>query len=376
MALESLQSSVLAIPFKQAFKHASAERAQTQTLWVSARGRNGAIGYGEGCPRDYVTGETLQGALNFTELHRAEWIETIHDMQSLMQWVEGHPADIDANPAAWAAVELALLDCFGQEENCPVEALLGLEPLAGKFQYTAVLGDAPLQQFEKQLADYLQAGFRSFKIKLSGHATDHAKVAALKAKGVPPRQVRADANNLWRDVEMAIAHLQSLDFPFFALEEPVQAGDIPSMRRLSKTLGTKIILDESLLRSEQLPTFSEQPQQPVVNLRVSKMGGVLRSLQFAQSARACGLQIIVGAHVGETSVLTRAALTVAHSTAQVLLAQEGAFGTHLLAHDVCEPPLMFGSGGVLDTDPLGFASRPGWGLSMALDAPLFNASPT
>ena len=31
----------------------------------------------------------------------------------------------------------------------------------------------------------------------------------------------------------------------------------------------------------------------------------------------------------------------------MLEAQEGAFGTHLLERDICDPPLMFGSGGVL-----------------------------
>lgn len=374
MVIESFQTSLLSIPFKQAFKHASAERGQTQTLWVHAHGRSGAVGYGEGCPREYVTGETLQGAQHFTQLHQHDWLENIHSIPSLTQWVEVHQSDIDANPAAWTAVELSLLDLFGRELNCSVEMLLGMKPLAGTFHYTAVLGDAPADQFEKQLAGYLKAGFSSFKVKLSGQANDHAKVAALKAAGVAAQRVRADANNLWPDADSAIAHLQALDFPFFALEEPVHAGDIAGMRRLSDALGAKIILDESLLRSGQLSAFTEQPQQWIVNLRVSKMGGVLRSLQLARAAREHGLEIIVGAHVGETSILTRAALTVAHGSGKALLAQEGAFGTHLLAYDMCTPPLMFGGGGALDIDKLGIASRPGWGLSMSLDTQHSNSA--
>ncbi len=368
MSIQSLQASVLSIPFKQAFKHASAERAQTQTLWVRARGNGGAVGYGEGCPREYVTGETLQGALHFAQLHQRDWLQNIHDVRSLALWAENHRSDIDANPAAWTAVELALLDLFARELSCSVETLLGMAPLTGTFHYTAVLGDAPPDQFEKQLAGYLTAGFSSFKVKLSGQASDHAKVTALKARGVAAQRVRADANNLWPDADCAIAHLRSLNYPFFALEEPVRAGDIAGMQRLGNTLGAKIVLDESLLRSGQLSTFAEQPQQWIVNLRISKMGGMLRSRQLAQAAQDCGLQIIVGAHVGETSVLTRAALTVAYSAGQALLAQEGAFGTHLLVYDICTPPLMFGGGGRLDIDALGIASRPGWGLSMSLDA--------
>ena len=50
----------------------------------------------------------------------------------------------------------------------------------------------------------------------------------------------------------------------------------------------------------------------------------------------------------ETSLLTRVALTVAQAAGPSLVAQEGAFGTFLLERDICDPPLMFGAGGILD----------------------------
>lgn len=71
--------------------------------------------------------------------------------------------------------------------------------------------------------------------------------------------------------------------------------------------------------------------------------------------------LIVGAHVGETSVLTRAALTVARAARDILVAQEGAFGTHLLLRDVVNPPVMFGPGGMLDAAALTLR-RAGFGL--------------
>ena len=51
MILESIEASELAIPFKEAFKHAAAERHSTQSLWVRAREAGGETGFGEGCPR-------------------------------------------------------------------------------------------------------------------------------------------------------------------------------------------------------------------------------------------------------------------------------------------------------------------------------------
>ena len=83
---------------------------------------------------------------------------------------------------------------------------------------------------------------------------------------------------------------------------------------------------------------------------------------YLDAARRSALGIIVGAQVGETSLLTRAALTVARAAGDALVAHEGAFGTRLLTHDVCDPPLMFGQGGVLDAAAFPSLRRPGFGI--------------
>lgn len=365
MTIESLRARTLTIPFNVSFKHASAERASTQTLWVEAHGSTGEIGHGEGCPREYVTNESLAGAQSFFAVHQPDWRKNIHDIETLAKWAMRHRAEIDANPASWAAVELALLDLFGKEAGQSIEALIGLPELAGSFCYTAVIGDAAPPQFEAQLTRYIQAGFRDFKIKLSGQLDrDLTKVAALISAGITPQKSRADANNLWRDASMAIEYLKTLNYDFFAIEEPLQPGNVTGMQHISTALNTRIILDESLLRIEQLRRFFDLPENWIVNLRISKMGGLLRSLELARTADKSNLRLIVGAHVGETSVLTRAALTVAHSSRNIVLAQEGAFGTHFLAHDVAEPPLMFGAGGILNADTQNLAGNPGWGLNI------------
>ena len=361
--LESIEASLLTIPFQEAFKHASAERSQTQTLWVVCRTAVGNLGVGEGCPREYVTNEGVASVLAFVTQYRDEWCEHITDLHSLRAWVTDHRQEIDANPAAWCAVELAILDALGKDRHTSLETLLGQPALMGAFQYSAVLGDASSSGFQAQLARYLKTGFADFKIKLSGDlAKDKDKVAVLRAAGIPANKVRADANNLWTNAEAAIAHMQALDFRFMGLEEPLQGATATDLKTIAETLQTKIILDESLLRLAQLPAFMRNPQHWVVNLRVSKMGGLLRSFELLGAIRSAGLGLIIGAHVGETSVLTRAALSVANSARDILLGQEGAFGTHLLSHDVTPAPLMFGQGGVLDITRCSFDSKPGLGL--------------
>ena len=365
MILESLKASSIAIPFKTAFKHATAARVATQTIWVEARGRDGSVGFGEGCPREYVSAESLSGAMAFFEAQRLELPSSIRDLASLADWVARHREEIDANPAAWCAIELALLDLLGRTEERSVESLLSVGELEGSFRYTAVLGDATPPEFEAQLVRYQGAGFRHYKIKLSGDGPrDRAKVRALMRAGVAPGAVRADANNLWADADVALRFLAELNFSFFALEEPLRAGDYAGMQRISLEFGSRIILDESLLREDQLDRLAAAPERWLVNVRVSKMGGLLRSLDVVRTARHGGLKIIVGAHVGETSLLSRAALTVASTARDILVGQEGAFGTHLLGYDLVEPQIMFGAAGILDVTALDIAGAPGFGLRL------------
>ncbi|MFN0125455.1 MAG: mandelate racemase/muconate lactonizing enzyme family protein [Verrucomicrobiales bacterium] len=360
--IRALTATSLHIPFKQSFKHASAGRCATQSVWVEVELGNGVCGFGEGCPREYVTGESVASALKFICRLEPE-LHGIAGVSDLKAWVDSHAELIDANPAAWCAVELALLDALARETAQSVEQMLALPPVRGSFQYSAVLGAEAPEMFGKQLQRCLQMGFRDFKVKLSGADEDLERVALLKSAPASIGTLRFDANNLWQTPGEALGHLQRLNAPAFAIEEPLAAGNYQGAREIASASGLKIILDESLLRIEQLDQLQSNPDIFIVNLRISKMGGLLRSLKLARRACALGLPLIIGCQVGETSLLTRVALSVAGSLAgDALIAQEGAFGTLLLTHDIVERPLMFGHGGLLDVTPYDFGSAHGFGI--------------
>jgi hypothetical protein len=92
------------------------------------------------------------------------------------------------------------------------------------------------------------------------------------------------------------------------------------------------------------------------------MGGVIRSLALARRAASLGIGVIVGAQVGETSILTRAGMIVMNAAGPDLVAAEGAFGTYLLRRDLASPCLMFGDGGLLPAERLGSGETAGFGL--------------
>lgn len=360
MKFEALTLQPLKIPFKVRFRHHSAERSSTESVLVQAHtGRS--VGSGEGCPRSYVTQETVPSCERFFAAHREEWLASVRSLGDLSGWIETHAAEIDAHPAAWCAVELALLDALALEEGRSVEALLGLPEPGGEAVYTAVLGQSEETTFVAQLDRYVALGFQQFKVKIGGDAAaDRIRILRIRERVDRPA-IRLDGNNLWQHPPECLRYLEQLGVEVDALEEPLRAGDLTGLHTLAAHQSVPLILDESFTRIGQLTAIAASPDHFWINLRVSKLGGLLRSLAVAREAERAGVPTVVGAQVGETSILTRAALPVARACGKSLRAQEGAFGTQLLQHDIVANPLMFGAGGRLAVAAL-LARGGGFGL--------------
>lgn len=358
------------MPFRVVFKHTTAARDATENVIVRISDDDGNVGHGEGCPRPYVTGETVESARAFLSEHGPVFGVEVRDLADLRRWTLDHRSIIDENPAAFCAIELATIDLFARQRSCSIEELLGLETLAGPFTYSAVLGDSGRFVFGLQVLRYRLGGLRDYKLKLSGDPKrDATKLRWFRGRlgRQVARSVRIDANNFWTDPETAARHLLALDYPYLGIEEPLAADDLAGCAEVADAVGAPIILDESLLRAEQFAALPGSPDRWILNCRISKSGGVLRSLELIEAARKHGLGIIVGAHVGETSLLTRAALTAAMVAGPSLLGQEGAFGTRLLTTDLCDTPIMFGRRGVLGGQELAAIGPTGLGVDVRAD---------
>ncbi len=366
MKIKDIEIRKLSIPFNVRFKHSSAEHISSNSILVIAKSVNNNIGYGEGCPRSYVTGESAQTAIEFFNNHKKS-ISEIENLEQLKLWIKENASLIDINPAGWCAIELALLDLLGKEMQKTVEELLGVLNIEGEFNYSSVLGVDNFSILKRQFDKYVEMGFRDFKIKISGDLDQDRLIIEL-FRGIRDlgTTLRVDANNLWTSAKDAVSYLSKLNYEFFAVEEPLSVNKYIELRDISNELGTKIILDESFLKKEQFDLLRGNPEKWILNLRISKLGGLLRTLGIADAARSNNIDIIIGAHVGETSILTRASLTIANTYRDILLFQEGAFGTYLLKEDICSPSIMFGKGGTLLFDQIPFSNCYGFGLDVTI----------
>jgi L-alanine-DL-glutamate epimerase-like enolase superfamily enzyme len=329
------------IPFRASFGHASARRERAENVLVLVEDGEGRQGLGEGCPRPYVTGETAASARAFLERH-CEELSELGGLEALRDWMKLRASDIDANPSAFCAAELALLDLYARQRGLPIERLLGIDAPSRALTVTAVYGTGSWAKFGLTALLFALNGMREAKLKLSGDRRLDGLRAALLSRLGP---VRLDANNLWASADEAAAGLAGVAPHAWAVEEPTAPRDWTALRAVAARTGLDIILDESFTRAGDL---AEADPHFIANFRVSKLGGLLRSLDALRLALEQGRRIIVGAQVGETSILARAGLALAAAAGDRLVGYEGAYGTRLLTEDAALPSIGFGRKGLLD----------------------------
>ncbi|MCX5827806.1 MAG: alpha/beta fold hydrolase [Deltaproteobacteria bacterium] len=349
-----IEAEPLRLNLKTTIRHAAVTRNKGESIWVQAK-RNGNAGYGEGCPRIYVAGDDLDTSITWIKENFPSDKVNFETVEALKQWVEGNGKEVDNYPSAWCAVEMAVLDLLSRERGCTVEKLLGLDD--GKLcgRYTAVLGDDKKWKYTTLVDKYLIRGFSDFKIKLSGNLErDIEHLDILEELSVQhhagPVRIRLDANNLWKDrCDEAIKYIMMLgNGRAFAVEEPVGARNAEDISKFSTVTGLPVILDESLCTLDDLSLYRNIAGEFIANIKVSRVGGLIRALKMIEELKKLGWPVIIGCHVGETSLLTRAALVATGAAGESLIAHEGAFGDHLVEREPANPMLKFGRQGLLD----------------------------
>src|SRR4051794_22529717 len=122
MSLRSIDLFHVAVPLRKKILHASHERVDSDNLIVRVTLDNGQVGHGEGVPRSYVTGETIETAfetLKRPDLARhfgkpRDYSEVVHRLGCLrFPETDADPRGMKGN-SAHCALELAILDAYGR----------------------------------------------------------------------------------------------------------------------------------------------------------------------------------------------------------------------------------------------------------------------
>jgi len=367
MKIESIDAFAVVLPFRVAFGHSLASRKLSENLIVRVVLENGVVGYGEGIPRDYVTGETVNSALKSLKLDYAPRFLGL-DVSSAQTIVnvladEFKRAGLwrQAQGAAWCALESAILDAM-----CRAQSIRAVDLLGGAVQqeifYGAVVPFCGKNALTALLYFYKLYGFRTIKVKVGGRPEDDIERLKLVRKIMGDAvHLRVDANCAWSADETLSVMDKLRGLNVLSIEQPVQATDLAGLQKITAAGQLEVVADESLCTLEQAQYLAESKLCSGFNIRLSKVGGVLAALEMVKIADHYGINCHLGAQVGESGILSAAGRAFACSQ-KAFANYEGSDNMLLLKQDLTVENLTVGRQGKGRLLP-----GKGWGVSVIED---------
>ncbi|HYG17557.1 MAG TPA: dipeptide epimerase, partial [Ohtaekwangia sp.] len=268
---------------------------------------------GSGNPSEFVTGESLQQCLDALEEKNIEFLVG-RDIREFNQLTYEVWKKLPDNPAARAALDIALHDAFTKYLDVPLVKFLGQK--FKKLPTSNTIGIKSVDETLREAADYIKRGFKVIKLKIGKDLEeDVERLMKLRETLGPGVVIRVDVNQGY-DVHQTIelyGRVYDLNIELF--EQPLPAHDIAEMKSLPKEVRAVIAADESLLTPADAIELVKPPKAAgIFNIKLMKCGGISQALKIADVALHEKIDLFWGCN-DESIVSITAALHAAYSCA-------------------------------------------------------------
>ncbi len=361
MSLRKLELFHISIPLKTRVKHASHDRIESDNLAVRVTLDDGVEGYGEGVPRPYVTGETVESTFaSLATFNFGRYFSGVDSFEDVVQRLDAlELPETAADPrgmignAARCGLELAVLDAYGRRFGRSVGDAVRIARIPGlalsarptRVRYSGAITASSEAREQYSAWKLWLYGFSQVKLKVGVLGQDDpARLRTLRSILGPRLDIRIDANEAWSPEELVGRVRPLLPFGPSVLEQPVRHGEVDALTDLRPKLGMPVMLDESLCGYPDALRSIARKTADLFNIRLSKCGGILPALTLIGLARRSGIGVQLGCHPGETALLSAAGRHLA-SNVRGLCYVEGSYDNHILSENLTGDDLTFGYGG-------------------------------
>jgi L-alanine-DL-glutamate epimerase-like enolase superfamily enzyme len=234
-------------------------------------------------------------------------------------------AALQGHPYVKSAIDMACWDILGQAAGQPVCVLLGGRYGDDFGLYRAISQESP-EAMAGRVAGYRAEGYRRFQLKVGGDPlVDIARIRAVAAQLQPGDRLIADANTGWlmHDALRVVRAVRDVDV---YIEQPCRTyEECLSVRRHTDH---PFVLDENIDSLEMLLRGHADAAMDVVNLKISKLGGLTKARQARDLCATLGIAMTIEDSWGG-DVVTAAIAHLAHSTPPELLFTSTDFNSYV-----------------------------------------------
>ncbi|MET0989607.1 MAG: o-succinylbenzoate synthase [Glaciihabitans sp.] len=363
---------VTRLPLVHGFETSSHRKSHLDHILVRFTDESGAEGWGEiaSATDPFYSSETVDTALLIARTYIVpavighEW-QTPAELATTWARVRGHEF-------AKAGFDMAAWSLYTSSRGESLSAALGgtrTEVAAG-----VSLGiEASIDALLGEVGRHVDARYRRVKLKIKP-GWDVEPVRAVRA-AFPQQDLHVDANGIYADTEETTALMRQLDeHSLSMIEQPYGPRDFVAHSRLQQVLETPICLDEGVVDLDDIGTMVALGAGRILNIKVSRMGGLTTAIAAHDLAREAGIPVWCGG-MHEFGI-GRAANVALSSLPGFSYPSDVSASEKYYEKDVIEPPVTAENGMVQVPHGagLGFAVLPDWIAENAISTEHFTST--
>ena len=269
----------------------------------------GLVGYGEVCPLGpfYLPAyaEGVRAGLRELAPHLIGY-----DPRELTKLNHRMDAALKGHPYVKSGIDIACWDILGKATNLPVCVLLGGRYGESIRLYRAI-SQTPPDEMAANVASYRQQGYTRFQLKVGGNPDeDIQRIHAARSIIQPSDRLVADANTGWTQHE-AVRVVRAVSELDVYIEQPCLTYEECLAVRRNTT--HPFVLDENIDGLDMLLRAKADLAMDVVNLKISKLGGLTKTKQARDLCVSMGIAMTLEDSWGG-DITTAAIAHLAHST--------------------------------------------------------------
>ncbi len=217
------------------------------------------------------------------------------------------------HPYVKSGIDMACWDLLGKATGQPVCRLLG-----GRFGdsvtlYRAISQEDP-ETMARKVAGYRAEGYRRFQLKVGGDPdVDIERIHAVAAMLKPGDRLVADANTGWIQHEAIRVAAAVKDVDVY-IEQPCRTYE--ECLNVRQHTNRPFVLDENIDSLAALMRGHHDRAMDVVNLKISKLGGLTKIRQLRDLCVSLGIGMTLEDSWGG-DIVTAAIAHLAHSTPEL-----------------------------------------------------------
>ncbi len=337
------------LPFSFDFSHSLRKRSYVNNIIVEIISQHEEIiGYGEGAPRSYVTGESIESTVKSIRhfIKHDTFPRKLNDISQIWNYVDDITRGRGQN-AAICALETALLDALGKSQDRYIIDYFSKDFIAGNVYYGAPI---PLDNNQKIMEICrLIKKMKIYELRLKlGKDLEHNREILETVHSVfgGDYDLRVDINCAWNS-KLAFRHIPLLKkYRVKAIEQPMMPDDpdIAEFAGLMQNSGIILMADESACSFDDVEKIVKEGDYKMINVRLSKCGGFKNSSRIIDYLRLNGIPFQVGCQLGESGILSAAGRVLCLLCRDAVY-YDGSYDEFLLKQNVTFENVSFGSGG-------------------------------